>query len=157
VKRKNFLIIFFIIIGVLILLRADIANRPQEIAEKDREFFNLQVGENDLHVEVVTTLESFRLGLGGRDEIGSDGMLFVFSSRRVASFWMKDMKFGLDMIWIDGDEVVEITKNIPPPNRALPEKELELYLPKSPVDKVLEVPARDSDRLKIEVGDKVKL
>ena len=156
-KRKNFLIIFFVIVGGLILLRADIANKPQEIVQQDHGFFNLQVGENNLEVEVVSTLESFKLGLGKRDEIGSDGMLFVFSSRRIASFWMKDMRFGIDMIWIDGDEVVEITKNIPPPNRALPQQELELYLPESPVDKVLEVKARDSDGLGIEVGDKVKL
>ena len=40
------------------------------------------------------------------------GMLFVFNSPGQYSFWMKDMHFPLDMVWIDSDKIVaDISRN----------------------------------------------
>ena len=39
-------------------------------------------------------------------------MLFRFSQAEKYSFWMKDMRFPLDIIWIKNREVVHIEKNI---------------------------------------------
>lgn len=43
------------------------------------------------------------------------GMLFVFEEPDYHSFWMKNTKIALDMLWLDADRrIVEIEKNVPP-------------------------------------------
>ncbi len=64
----------------------------------DRQLIPIQIGEHQLNVEVVSLPEDITLGLGNRNEIGSDGMLFVFPERRLVSFWMHQMRFPLDIV-----------------------------------------------------------
>jgi uncharacterized membrane protein (UPF0127 family) len=43
----------------------------------------------------------------------NEAMLFVFQQSARHSFWMKDMKFPIDIIWLDSDEkVVYIKENM---------------------------------------------
>lgn len=44
----------------------------------------------------------------------NEGMLFIFEKPDYYHFWMKDMKFPLDLIFINGDKVVDVIKNIQP-------------------------------------------
>lgn len=55
-------------------------------------------------------------GLSGVNGIlPSQGMLFVFDQPEVACMWMKDMKFSLDMIWLDTDKrITKIAENVSP-------------------------------------------
>jgi uncharacterized protein len=78
-------------------------------------------------------------------------MLFIMPGEQVAAFWMKEMKFDLDMIWIKDGQVVEITENVPKPKNEI--DRLILYSPHQVIDQVLEVFAGDSRRLGIQVGD----
>lgn len=53
-------------------------------------------------------------GLSGKDEMPANrGMLFVMPVKDITQFWMKDMNFALDFIWIDNGTIVEIDQNIP--------------------------------------------
>ncbi len=55
-----------------------------------------------IQAEVVSRLADLRQGLSGRDSLPTDyGMLFVFPKSDIYEFWMKDMKFPLDIIWIN--------------------------------------------------------
>lgn len=56
------------------------------------------------------------LGLGQRASLPeNEGMLFVFDTPSEYAFWMKDMSFPIDMIWLDGDfRIVYIASNVPP-------------------------------------------
>ena len=55
-----------------------------------------------IQAEVVSRLADLRQGLSGRASLPTDhGMLFVFSKSDIYEFWMKDMKFPLDIIWIN--------------------------------------------------------
>lgn len=57
-----------------------------------------------LKVEVADTPEKRVLGLQYRSELSDDqGMLFLFPSESVQSFWMKNTPLSLDMIFIGGD------------------------------------------------------
>lgn len=60
--------------------------------------------------EVADTPEKRKKGLMFRQELGEDqGMLFVFKEEGIYSFWMKNMRFPLDIIWLDKNKkVVEI-------------------------------------------------
>jgi len=45
----------------------------------------------------------------------NQGMLFIFEKKDTHSFWMKDMKFSIDIIWLnENKEVVFIKENAKP-------------------------------------------
>lgn len=123
---------------------------------KDRSLIEIKIKEKKYQVEVVNNKESIALGLSGRQEIGSDGMLFVFSNPKYPVFWMKQMNFPLDFLWIKDNEIVQIDENIPYPVNNVSLEELELYKSKFLVDKVLEVQAGFVEKENIKVGDKIK-
>lgn len=110
----------------------------------------------ELEVEVVNTPASITLGLSGRSEIGRDGMLFVLPERRRASFWMKDMQFDLDLVWIDGDTIVGI-QTVPAPKANQLTQDLPSYDPGVPVTHVLEVAANTADEKGLFLGSKIQL
>lgn len=65
-------------------------------------------------VEVAQTLKDQTQGLSGRQELGDNcGMLFEYFDYQIRSFWMKDMKFSLDIIWIKDNQIVDISENVP--------------------------------------------
>lgn len=125
---------------------------------KSSSLVTAQLGDSQkLQLEVVNTPQSITQGLSGRDEIGADGMLFVFDRAQTPRFWMKEMKFDLDMIWIKEMKVVEITKNVPAPDLSVPLNQLPTYGPNQPVEMVLEVEAGKVGQWGIEVGDELIL
>ena len=68
-------------------------------------------------VEVADTLKKRSLGLGKRASLKKGwGMLFVFEKREPHRFWMKDMQFPLDIIWLDNHRIVHIIQNAKPAN-----------------------------------------
>ena len=119
----------------------------------------VKIGEKAILVELADTQETRNKGLSGRDGLGEDqGMLFVFETQDVSpAFWMKDMKFSIDIIWINDGKVVLISKEVPAPAADTPDRSLPLYTPESVVDYVLEVSAGSSDKNGISVGDGVDL
>ncbi|MGE5297732.1 MAG: DUF192 domain-containing protein [Acidobacteriaceae bacterium] len=109
-----------------------------------------------LNLAVARTSEQQSQGLSNRDPITDDqGMLFLMASASRHTFWMKDMKFPIDIIWINGDTVADISKDCPAPK--IPEEKLPTFQPQTAVDKVLEVPAGWSVRHKLKIGDKIEL
>lgn len=102
-----------------------------------------------VNVEIAETSKQRELGLSGRQSLASDaGMLFVFEEPDRYGFWMKDMNFPLDFIWIKDSKVIEITSNVPETN-------LNIYKPKEAVDKVLEVNAGWASKNQINIGDSI--
>lgn len=55
-------------------------------------------------------------GLSGRESMAEDrGMLFVSDTVEKQCFWMRDMQFSLDMIWVDESKrITQIEENITP-------------------------------------------
>jgi len=106
---------------------------------------------------IVADSESERQrGLSNREDLGgADGMLFVFDTKNVQPpFWMKDMEFAIDILWIDDGKVVQMDENAQPQKEGEP---LRFYVPKQPVDYVLEVPAGFIDENNITVGTPLTL
>ncbi len=93
-----------------------------------------------VQVEVVHTPEEKAKGLSGRAGLDEGkGMLFVFDPPSLPSFWMKEMRFPIDIIWIYHDKVIGVATNVPAPLDAL--SPLLTYSPPSLVTHTLEVPA----------------
>ncbi|MEI7621190.1 MAG: DUF192 domain-containing protein, partial [Candidatus Moraniibacteriota bacterium] len=76
------------------------------------------------------------------------GMLFVFDNPDKYAFWMKDMQFALDILWLKDGKVVFLEKNILPTFKGT-------LTPTEDADQVLEINAGKVDELGIEVGDAV--
>lgn len=112
----------------------------------------IRIGNIPFTVVVARTQEERRMGLSGRDEIGADGMLFIFDESDYHGIWMKDMKFAIDVIWIDENlQVVEVTENLQP------ESYPKVFEPSRPVKYVIETRPYLSDTFSIGPGDKVEL
>lgn len=123
---------------------------------EDREKISMTIDDREFTVEAVTSIDSITKGLGERDTIGSDGMLFVLPSRQVATFWMKGMRFGLDFVWIDGNKVVKLTEAAPAPEDPY-SPDMPRYSSEVPVTHVLELSVGSIKQNKIEVGDTVSI
>jgi uncharacterized membrane protein (UPF0127 family) len=109
---------------------------------------------NIIDVDVSTTTAEIDQGLQNRPTLGaSQGMLFIFNHSAIYRFWMPNMNFPLDMIWIGSNmQVVDITKDAPP----LPDPTNPIwYTPSVPAQYVLEVNADYSDEHDIQPGDAV--
>lgn len=113
----------------------------------------IRVGTTSFTVEVARTPAAIEQGLSDRDELGSDGMLFVLPSKTVPAFWMKGMRFPLDFVWIDTNVVVDITEHVLHPTSNAQYNDLPLYRPKQEVTHVLELPVGTIQQHQLKIGD----
>ena len=77
---------------------------------------NVRVSGHSFQTEFATTDETRQRGLSGLDSFDADAaMLFVFDRPEQRCFWMKDMKFNIDIIWLDASKrVVGLKQNAQP-------------------------------------------
>ena len=104
---------------------------------------------------LAKTAEEQSIGLAKYKEIDmNQGMLFLFQKPDYYSFWMRNMKFPIDIIYINNDTIVTIENNAQPPKND--SENPTIYDPTKPADKVLEIQAGLSKKYKFKNGDKVK-
>lgn len=116
---------------------------------------NVEVGGVKVKAEVVKSQAEIQKGLSGRESLGEGkGMLFAFEDPGRYSFWMKNMKFPLDFIWILDNKVVDLDLNVPIATNGQKPSE---YMPLSEVNYVLEVNAGFIESHGIKPGDPVKI
>ncbi len=95
-------------------------------------------------------------GLGYRDSLPEDrGMLFIYPGPRMMFFWMKGMRFPIDIVWIRNGVVVDIHHGVEPEPSAAGDASLKRYYPKETADSVLETNAGFCRRHGIVPGDAV--
>ncbi len=129
----------------------------KEFVEKSLATQIVKIGDLKINAEVADTAEERRQGLSGKDSLSANsGMLFVFDGKTKNPFWMKDMNFPIDIIWIDEGKIVGIEKNAQP-QKGADDDQLRLYYPPQPVSHVLEVNAGYIDANNIKVEDGVDL
>lgn len=146
---------FFVLSSVLgkNLLKNLSSYTPGYVLKKQKP--SATIGETKVFLDIAKTPSEKQKGLSGRTSLAQDeGMLFVWDAPTTPGFWMKDMNFAIDIIWIREGKVIAITGNAQP-EPAKPHSELTLYYPPEPVTHVLEVNARFVDEHGIVVGDSV--
>lgn len=112
----------------------------------------VRINDRVVSVEIADTPEKQIKGLSNHAPLAENqGMLFVFANKDVKTFWMKEMRFALDIIWIDDNKIVNISHNLPPEG-IRPEK---LYSSNYPVNFVLEVNAGWAANNDVKIGDEV--
>ena len=111
------------------------------------------IGDRVIKVESAESVMEKQKGLSGRNFMRTNnGMLFIFSQSDYYPFWMKDMKFPIDIIWIDEKlKIIGFEKNINP--NSFPKK----FIPQLPAKYVLEVNGGWSDKNEIKEGINIKV
>ncbi len=110
-----------------------------------------------INVAIADTQSERTKGLGGVEFMGpGEGMLFVFDKNDKWRIWMKDMLFGIDIIWIDENgKIIDIREFVYPETyeKLIPD----VFEPIEPARYVLEVVAGFAGANGIKVGDMVQL
>lgn len=119
------------------------------------------IGEHSWRVEVADTVVSRMRGLSGRELLGkgggtrdelAEGMLFRFSTQAKHGFWMKGMRFPLDIVWIRDGKIVGIAENVPAPKHVF---DIETVYPPETIDTVLELNAGEAEKSRLVRGGAV--
>lgn len=119
---------------------------------------SVKINDIAIEVDIADNKQERSQGLSGRDSLAeNEGMLFVFERHTTPTFWMKDMNFPIDIIWISDERIVQIDESVPNPEPGTSLSKLPLYAPSQPVNYVLEVNAGFSEDNGIGVGDLVDL
>ncbi|CAN5668429.1 hypothetical protein BH23CHL3_BH23CHL3_06140 [soil metagenome] len=107
-----------------------------------REETAIMVGDDVLTVELSVTISQQTLGLGYRNGLEEGtGMVFTVDPAAPQSFWMKGMRFCIDIVWIDGDEIIGAAESVCPDPDGTADADRPTYPSGDPVTHVLEVPA----------------
>lgn len=158
--KHRLLSLFFLLVGLALLvwsfsrvLKEPAPAKYQPLQAPASSTPTLLAGTTTLSVEIADTDLLREQGLSGRDPLPPQtGMLFVFDIPGKYGFWMKEMKFTLDIVWIDQYwTVVGIERG------ARPESYPEIFDPPQAIKYVLEIPAGEAAALGIDTGSKLFL
>lgn len=112
----------------------------------------VKLADKNLKLVVANSPKAKADGLSNKKSIPEDGMIFFFYELDTLSFWMKDMEFPIDIVWIAKDKVVGVTKNVPVPEPDTNIMELPIYRSNDKADTVVELEAGQAAKLKIVPG-----
>lgn len=108
-----------------------------------------QIRDHKFSLLTAKSNKDKQIGLSKHKKLEDNkGMIFVFDKPGLYPFWMKDMKFPIDIIYINQNKIVTIYKNLPKDN-------LRIYSPTQSADKVLEINANLSKKYGFNVDDTV--
>jgi uncharacterized protein len=146
-----------IIFGLVLILIAGIAvyqfnKNQQPQLKKDGK---VTIGSHAFDVEIVRDAKAQQIGLTKYTSIKeTQGMLFIFEQPGEYGFWMKNMKFPIDIIFVQNETIVSIFQDVQPVKNDTANPTI--YQPQKPADRVLEVQSGLVKRYNIKDGDKVK-
>ncbi len=113
----------------------------------------IQIGIQRIAVEVAETSAQKSQGLSDRHTLPEGhGMWFPYPRPAKLAFWMRNMHFPLDFVWVRRGSIVALTENVSPKGGAGT-----LLRPREPADAVLEVPAGTIARWGWKVGLSVEV
>lgn len=100
------------------------------------------VGETEVQVDLAIDPFEQQLGLGYRNGLDDDtGMLFLGNAPRTRTFWMKGMRFCIDIIWIENGEITGAAESVCPDPNGTEDADRARFNSGVPVSHVLEMPA----------------
>jgi uncharacterized membrane protein (UPF0127 family) len=125
---------------------------PSSCKSQYRHDTSVAIGDNKINAEVVQSDQDKEQGLSGRSCIREDqGMLFVFKESDKYDFWMKDMKFAIDIIWLnESKQAVKVEPNITPATYP------KTFVNERPAMYVLELRATRAQQLNIVEGSQLQ-
>ena len=138
-------------------IQDDLASKPTVPTVHETNKSTVTIGTAVYTVEIAENNVTRGKGLSGQLGLPDDhGMLFIFDNPAIQTFWMKDMLFPIDIVWISETCLVaSITPNIPIPLESTEINRLPRYQSDRPVKYVLEIAQGQAKVSDIKVGDSV--
>ena len=115
----------------------------------------VEVGGQRYYVEIADEPAEQARGLMFRDDLGAnEGMFFIWRQAVPRSFWMRNTRIPLDIVYIGPElDIVGWSLDTPPcRTRNCPS-----YPSGAPAQYVLEVNAGEMERLGVEIGERVQV
>jgi len=141
---------------LIVIFIASIFYQPKIFTDKpftDTSYYTdiVRVGDKTFTALVSDTDVLRTKGLSGRMGLKNDqAMLFIFNNSGIWGFWMKDMLFSIDILWLDEQfHVVSFEENISP--HTYPK----IFYPKSPAKYVVELASGTLNDLGVKIDDRV--
>lgn len=161
-KSKIKIILFAFILALFSFALLNTFNKSDKVQNSiaENKINNiLKINNNIFEVEIADTDKKREKGLSDRASLATNSaMLFIFDTSATQGFWMKDMAFDIDIIWIDASKkIIDIERNVSKNsyNEINPKLSKTLFSP-APIKYVLEINAGLSEKLNIKVGDAVE-
>lgn len=147
--RKD--VLSWALIGMALVLVAGAAYLVLE--PKLRPHVNVHIGDAVFSAQVAKTDEQRTKGLSGKPSLANDeAILFVYDTDGKWPVWMKEMRFPIDIVWLDKDKkVVHIVKNAPPESYPY-----ESFAPMENARYVVELAAGTVAKKAIEIGGQAR-
>lgn len=114
---------------------------------------SVQINDTIIPVEIAKGVVAVQKGLSGRPSLASGtGMFFIFKNPGIYPFWMPNMHFPIDIVWIAHGKVVGIEHSVSHEFNPLHPR---TYVPPEPIAYVLEVNSGFAEAQGIHIGDAV--
>ncbi len=148
-KKISFLLaLSLLLIGIIVF--ANYSNNKSSVAKTPK----ITINNHTFNLYVAKSSQDKEIGLSKYSNLPqSQGMLFPYGTPSYYSFWMKDMKFPIDIIFIANNRIVAIYQDVHPPKER---QNLIIYRPEELSDMVLEINAGLSKKYNFKKGDSVK-
>ena len=108
-SRRTLVPIALVLALVVAIVWTSLENRRLPVIQ-------LETPAGGISVEVANTPAARAAGLSNRDRLqGIDGLLLQWDAPGRHPIWMAEMRFPLDLVWLDPDgRVVAVLANVPP-------------------------------------------
>lgn len=140
-----------IVVAVLLLIAA---SSPVTAPTTSDSQSTVSINQITFKVDIADDVREQRIGLSDRDSLASDqGMLFLFPDKEMRSFWMPNMNFPIDLLWIDDNTIVGYEENMQP----ITPDNIMTYKSPQAVDKVLEITAGSIEKYNFNINDIINI
>jgi uncharacterized membrane protein (UPF0127 family) len=141
-----------IAVGVFVYV-GGLQDRSEDSRSVSRRHAYVLTNNRCVQLDVASSPEDRREGLSGYQRLADDeGMIFLYEESGRYGFWMKDMNFAIDIIWLDeSNRVVGLKDN------AQPDSYPQSFQPDAPAKKVVETTAGWADSNNVKMGDQLSL
>lgn len=121
VRRPLLISVIACILLLIVLLVVTRPPHPQPAVTKEYDVKQVTFGDaatgSKYHMQVADTDAKRERGLSNRDTLtGKTGMIFTYDKPQQLCFWMKDMRFAIDMVWLDQTKHVVAVESAVSPN-----------------------------------------
>jgi len=158
IQKDKFSIVFNLLVGIigLIILVSYLvsSNSVPTFDEYIRQneakqgFVSVKTPESTIFAKIATSSEDLERGLSGKSSLPyNEGMIFVFEESSSRGFWMHDMAFPIDIVWINKDKVVVGVNS-----DVSPETYPNIFFPPEPIRYVIELNAGYAEENNIASG-----
>ncbi len=142
------IIIFLVLVGLALFF--------VNFGKQNNKYPTIIIENKTFLLDVAKSAQEQEIGLAKYNKLPQNmAMLFPFSNYGYYSFWMKNMKFPIDIIYIKNNKIVDIFTNVPNPKSE--NEKLKIYISKSKANYVLEINANLSKKYNFKIGSSVKI